>query len=144
MSVGYGGRGVGGKGSGAHLSASTTPKAFAAMISAHVALAGDLGHVRRQDARAAVGAPDSAADGGPVAPGHGLCVDLPRQPARGDDPVLVRPVSETSPVSETNLCGADSAVLIILAGVRLWLGSAALRWGPPLGLWLAAPPLRFK
>ena len=99
MSVGYGGRGVGGKGSGAHLSASTTPKAFAAMISAHVALAGDLGHVRRQDARAAVGAPDSAADGGPVAPGHGLCVDLPRQPARGDDPVLVRPVSEMSPVS---------------------------------------------
>ena len=81
MSVGYGGRGVGGKGSGAHLSASTTPKAFAVMMSAHVALAGDLGHVRRQDARAAVGAPDGGADGGPVAPGHGLCVDLPRQPA---------------------------------------------------------------
>ena len=85
MSVGCGGRGVGGKGSGAHLSASTTPKAFAVMMSAHVALAGDLGHVRRQDARAAVGAPDSAADGGPVAPGHGLCVDLPQQPARGDE-----------------------------------------------------------
>ena len=82
MSVGSGGRGVAGRGSRAHLSASTTPKAFAAIMSAHVALAGDLGHFRRQDARAAVGAPDGAADGAPFAPGRGLFEDGPQQPAR--------------------------------------------------------------
>jgi len=49
--------------------------AFAALLLALVALAGDLVHVRRQDARAVVGAPDGAADGAPVAPGRGLCAD---------------------------------------------------------------------
>ena len=72
----------GGRGSGAHLLPSTTPMAFAALLLALVALAGDLVHVRRQDARAVVGAPDGAADGGPVAPGRGLCADLPQQPGR--------------------------------------------------------------